>query len=81
MRVDLGLQGGFSVSPEGVICAFGLAEAASDVRPIGDFLITGDRHDAYVADKGYSSLAMERHWLASYGALVASTYKDNTKRA
>jgi hypothetical protein len=76
-----GFKVGLSVSPEGVVCAFGLGEAASDERPIGDFLISGDRHDAYLADKGFSSLAWERHWLESYGALVAATSKDNTKRA
>jgi hypothetical protein len=32
-----------------VICAFGLAEAASDDRPITDFLIIEDFHDAYLA--------------------------------
>src|SRR5918994_7544939 len=34
-----GFKVALSVNPEGVICAFGLAEAASDDRPIGDFLI------------------------------------------
>ena len=43
------LKVALSVSPEGVICAFGLAEAASDDRPIGDFLIIEDPHDAYLA--------------------------------
>jgi hypothetical protein len=38
-----------SVSPEGVICAFGLGEAASDDRPIGEYLIIEDSHDAYLA--------------------------------
>jgi hypothetical protein len=44
-----GFKVALSVSPEGVICAFGLAEAASDDRPIGDFLIIEDPHDAYLA--------------------------------
>jgi hypothetical protein len=44
-----GFKVALSVSPEGVICAFGLAEAASDDRPIGDFLIIEDSHDAYLA--------------------------------
>jgi hypothetical protein len=44
-----GFKVALSVSPEGVICAFGLAEAASDERPIGDFLIIEDSHDAYLA--------------------------------
>jgi hypothetical protein len=37
-----GFKVALSVSPEGVICAFGLAEAASEERPIGDFLIIED---------------------------------------
>jgi len=37
-RVGLRFQGcGLAVSPQGVITAFGLAEATSDERPIGDF--------------------------------------------
>jgi hypothetical protein len=43
------LKVALSVSPEGVICAFGLAAAASDDRPVvGDFLIIEDPHDAYL---------------------------------
>jgi hypothetical protein len=50
-----GFKVALSVSPKGVICAFGLAEAAADERPIGDFLVTHDRHNAYLlADKGFS---------------------------
>ncbi len=37
------------MSPQGVICAFGLAEAASDERPIGEYLIIEDPHEAYLA--------------------------------
>jgi hypothetical protein len=43
-----GFKVALSVSPEGVIFAFGLAEAASDERPIGEFLIIEDSHDAYL---------------------------------
>jgi hypothetical protein len=39
-----------------VICAFGLAEAASDDRPIGEFLISEDFHEAYLADKGFTGV-------------------------
>ena len=46
-----GFKVALSVSPEGVICAFGLAEAASDDRPIGDFLIIEDSQETYLADK------------------------------
>jgi len=69
------------VSPEGVICAFGLAEAAAEERPIGDFLVAQDRYEPYLAEKGFSSVAWEQHRLQSYGALVAATPKDNSKRA
>jgi hypothetical protein len=64
-----------------VICTFGLAEAASDDRPIGEFLIIEDFHDAYLADKGFTGVQWERRWLDLYGALVAATPKDNSKRA
>ena len=70
-----------SVSPEGVITAFGVGEAASDERPIGDWIIRQDRHDTYLADKGFSSVSWERHWVENYGALVVATPKDNSKRA
>jgi len=69
------------VDPEGVVTAFGLAPAASDERPIGDALIASDRHGAYLADKGFTAVEWERHWLEDYGALVAATPKNNSKRA
>src|SRR5215211_9396604 len=70
-----------SVRPAGVIFAFGLAEANSDERPIDEFLVASDRHDAYLADKGFSSLVWERHWLEVRRALVAATPKDNSRRS
>jgi hypothetical protein len=69
------------VSPEGVVTSFGLAPAASDERPIGESLIASDRHDAYLADKGFTGLEWERRWLEEYGALVAATPKNNDRRA
>lgn len=69
------------VDPQGVVSAFGLAEAASDERPIGETLVANDRHDAYLADKGFSAVDWERHWLEVYGALVAATPKNNDRRA
>src|ERR687889_331235 len=69
------------VDPEGVITAFGLAGAASDERPIGDALIASDRHGAYLADKGFTGVEWERLWLELYGALVAATPYDNSRRA
>jgi hypothetical protein len=61
------------VSPEGAVTSFGLAPAASDERPIGDALVASDRHDAYLADKGFAGVEWERRWLEVYGALVAAT--------
>jgi hypothetical protein len=76
-----GFKVALSVSPQGVICAFGLAEAASDERPIGEYLIIEDSHDAYLADKGFTGVQWELRWSDLYGALVAATPKDNSKRA
>jgi hypothetical protein len=69
------------VDPDGVITAFGLAPAASDERPIADALVASDRYGAYLADKGFTGLEWERHWLVSYGALVAATPKNDSRRA
>jgi hypothetical protein len=69
------------VDAQGVVSAFGLAEAASDERPIGDALLAEDRHEAYLADKGFTGVEWERHWLGDYGALVAATPKNNSRRA
>ena len=71
------------VEPEGIITSFGLAPAASDGRPIGEVLLACERHGAYyyLADKGFTGVEWERHWMEFYGALVAATPKDNSKRA
>ncbi len=69
------------VDPKGVVSAFGLAPAASDERPIGEALLAWDRHEAYLADKGFSAADWERRWLERYGALVAATPKNNDRRA
>jgi hypothetical protein len=76
-----GFKVGLAITPKGVISAFVLAEASADERPIGDFLIRHDAHYAYLADKGFSSVDWERHWLQEFGALVAATPKDNSRRA
>lgn len=76
-----GFKVALSVCPEGIIMAFGLAEANTDERPIGEFLISSDGHDAYLADKGFSSVAWEKHWLEEYGALVAATPQESARRA
>ena len=69
------------VDPQGVVSTFGLAEAASDERPIGDALLASDRHEVYLADKGFTAVEWERHWLEDYEALVAATPKNNSRRA
>ncbi len=76
-----GFKVGLAITPAGVITAFTLAEASADERLIGEALIQRDGHTAYLADKGFTSVGWERHWLAEYGALVAATPKDNSKRA
>ena len=69
------------MDPEGVVTVFGLAPAASDERPIGDSLVAQDRHEAYLADKGFAGVEWERRWLEIHGALVAATPKNNDHRA
>ena len=76
-----GFKVALSVSPEGVVAAFGLARANSDERPIGEFLVASDSRDAFLADKGFSSAEWERRWLQEYGALVAATPQKNSHRA
>ena len=69
------------VDPQGVVSAFGLAPAASDERPIGDALVDSDRYEAYLADKGFAGIEWKRRWLEEYGALVAATPKNGSRRA
>jgi hypothetical protein len=67
------------VDPEGVVTAFGLAPANCDERPIGEFLVSSDGHEAYPADKGFSSVAWERNWSEEHGALVTATLQESAK--
>ncbi len=76
-----GFKVALSVTPEGVVTAFGLAPANCDERPIGEFLVASDGHDGYLADKGFSSMEWERRWLEDYGALVAATPQKSARRA
>ena len=76
-----GFKAALVVDPEGVITAFGLAPAASDERPIGEALVASDRYGAYLADKGFTGLEWERSLMEQYGALVAATPKNNSRRA
>ncbi len=69
------------VDPGGVITAFGLAAASSEERPIADALVASDRHEAYLADEGFTGVRWERRWLEVYGALVAATPYDDSRRA
>lgn len=76
-----GFKVALSVTPEGVITSFGLAEANCDERPVGEFLVDLDGHDTYLADKGFSSVDWERHWLQTYGAQVVATPQKSAHRA
>src|SRR5215212_6253794 len=76
-----GFKAALVVDPNGVITTFGLAEASSDERPIADALIASDRHEAYLADKGFTGVPWERRWLEVYGALVAATPYEDSWRA
>jgi len=76
-----GFKAALVVDPNGVITAFGLAPAASDERPIGEALVASDRYGAYLADKGFTGVEWERLWMERYGALVAATPYDDSRRA
>ena len=76
-----GFKVALSASPEGIITAFRLAPANCDERPIGECLVASDGHDTFLADKGFSSVEWERHWLESYGVLVAATPQRSAGRA
>jgi hypothetical protein len=76
-----GFKAALVVDPNGVITAFGLAAASSDERPIGDALVASDRYGAYLADKGFTGAEWERLWMERYGALVAATPYDDSRRA
>jgi hypothetical protein len=76
-----GFKVALSVTPEGVVTSFGLAPANCDERLIGEFLVSSDGHDAFLADKGFSSVEWERRWLEEYGALVAATPQESARRA
>jgi hypothetical protein len=69
------------VDPCGVVTVFGLAPASSDERPIAEALVAVRRHEAYLADKGFTGLEWERRWLEVYGALVAATPYEDSRRA
>jgi hypothetical protein len=70
------------VDPDGVVTVFGLAPVSSDERPIGEALVARDRHEAYLADKGFTTgVEWERRWLEEYGAVVAATPKNDSRRA
>jgi hypothetical protein len=76
-----GFKAALVVDPNGVITAFGLAPASSDERPIGEALVASDRYGAYLADKGFTGIEWERLWMETYGALVAATPYDDSRRA
>ena len=76
-----GFKVALSVTPEGVVTTFGLAPANCDERLIGEYLVASDGHDSYLADKGFSAVEWEKHWLKEYGALVAATPQRSARRA
>jgi len=76
-----GFKAALVVDPNGVVTAFGLAPAASDERPIGEALVAEDHYDAYLADKGFTGVEWERRWMEIYGALVAATPYNDSRRA
>jgi hypothetical protein len=76
-----GFKVALCVTPEGVVTSFGMAPANCDERPIGEFLVSSDSHDAFLADKGFSSVEWERRWLEEYGALVTATPQESARRA
>src|SRR5918995_7406164 len=76
-----GFKAALVVDPNGVVTAFGLAPAASDERPIGEALLAEDHYDAYLADKGFTGVEWERRWMEIYGALVAATPNNDSRRA
>jgi hypothetical protein len=76
-----GFKAALVVDPSGVITAFFLAPASSDERPIGEALIASDRYGSYLADKGFTGVQWERHWMERYGALVVTTPYDDSRRA
>ena len=43
--------------------------------------MASDRYGAYLADKGFTVVELERLWMEQYGAVVATTPKDNSRRA
>ena len=76
-----GFKVALTITPEGVVTTFGLAPANCDERPIGEFLVSSDGHDSYLADKGFASVAWEKHWLESFGVVVAATPQRSARRA
>jgi len=76
-----GFKVALSVSPKGVVTAFGLAPANCDERLIGEFLISSDGHSGYLADKGFSSIEWEKRWFETHSALVAATPQKSARRA
>jgi hypothetical protein len=76
-----GLKVALVADPKGVVSAFGLAPAAFDERPIGEALIADDRHEAYLADKGFAGVEWERRWLEDYGVRDTGSRHPEEQRA
>jgi hypothetical protein len=42
--------------------------------------VASDRHSAYLADKSFTGVEWERLWMEIYGALLAATPKNDSRR-
>jgi hypothetical protein len=76
-----GCKRGLTVSPPGVVTAFGLAPADAGERPVADALIAAPRCAAYLADKGIASAAWEAHRRHAYGAAGTAAPQRTHRRA
>ena len=68
----------------GYLSAKGLAFAYANIVGSGILAVVAaleDRHELYLADKGFACVGWERHWAYEQGSLVVATPKDNSKRA
>jgi hypothetical protein len=79
-RVGLRLEGGSGGRPRGRNHRFRSGWRGIGRGPIGDALIASDRYGAYLADKGFTGVEWERLWMEQYGALVAATPKNDSRR-
>src|SRR5215208_6927315 len=80
-RVGLRLQGCFGGRPGGDNHRFRSGPCGLRREAHREALVASERYGAYLADKGFTGLEWERHWMEQYGALVAATPKNDSRRA